>query len=167
MPASVNAPSFQSVAPSTQDACAAQEATYPQLAALRRSMRLFANFSERVSRGSGLSALEYQALLAIRTLSPPGATRNALCRELALRWKETEALVQRLEQSRLVRIESDAIDRRFRRLVLTGRGEMLLARLASRHLDEIRRNIRTLTRTLTSLSEAPCVNSMPALSQIV
>lgn len=151
-PGSASAPKFDSIEPSTPEMRAANEAIYPQLAALRRSMRLFANFSERVSRSSGLSALEYQALLAIRALSPRGATRNTLCRELALRWKETEVVARQLERSRLVRIEPDPIDRRFRRLVLTERGEILLARLARRHLDEIRRNIRTLTRTLASLS---------------
>jgi len=152
MPGSANAPGFDSIELSTRDARAANEAIYAQLAALRRSMRLFSNFSERVSRSSGLSALEYQALLAIRALSPPGATRNTLCRELALRWKETEAVARRLERSQLVRVEPDPIDHRFRRHVLTERGEILLARLARRHLDEIRRNLLTLTRTLASLS---------------
>lgn len=136
----------------TQASQTAHEKKYAQLAALRRDMRLFTNFSERISRSAGLSALEYQALLAIKALSSRVGTRNALCRELALKWTQTEALTRRLEQSRLIRIEADAIDRRFKRLLLTERGETLLARLASRHLEEIRRNMRGLTRTLTSLS---------------
>ena len=68
-------------------------------------------------------------------------------------------MARRLEQSRLIRVQADAIDRRFKRLVLTESGELLLARLASRHLDEIRRNIDGLTRTLTSFSVVPLCRS--------
>jgi DNA-binding MarR family transcriptional regulator len=142
-----------------------RDASYLQLASLRRSLRLFNNFSERISRGSGLSALEYQALLAIRTLSPPGATRNMLCRELDLKLKMAEELTRRLEQNRLIRIEADATDRRFKRLLLTRRGEAVLWHLAERHLREIRRHVTAIVRILTALSpvDESCRDSISTL----
>jgi DNA-binding MarR family transcriptional regulator len=152
-----------------QIACPTSDTPYEYLASLRRSMRLFANFSERVSRGSGLSAIEYQALLAIRTRSPPGPTRNALCRDLHVKWNAAEALMKRLEHIRLIRVEADAADRRFKRLVLTSRGEAVLSRLAARHLEELRRHVASVVRVLKVLSGPAddCPDSSAALSQIL
>ena len=99
---------------------------FAKLAELRRAMRLFGAFSERISRSAGLSALEYQALLAIRA-SSRDVTQSLLSRELALGWRATSDLTKRLAQSCLVAIETNAPDRRYRRLVLTDRGHRLLA----------------------------------------
>jgi DNA-binding MarR family transcriptional regulator len=127
------------------------ENAFAKLAELRRAMRLFGAFSERISRSAGLSALEYQALLAIRA-SSRAVTQSLLSRELALGWRATNDLAKRLEQSCLVVIESNAPDRRYRRLVLTDRGCALLASLAQRHLREINRSLGPLMTTLAYLS---------------
>lgn len=127
---------------------------YEALADVRRWMRLFANFSERASRGAGLSTLEYQGLLAIKALSSRGATRHSLRRELDLRWRESEALTKRLEQSRLIRIEADLNDRRFKRLHLTARGEGVLEQLAAKHLVAIRIGCPNVIGSLCALSDA-------------
>lgn len=124
---------------------------FAKLAELRRAMRLFGAFSERISRSAGLSALEYQALLAIRA-SSRDVTQSLLSRELALGWRATSDLTKRLAQSCLVAIETNAPDRRYRRLVLTDRGHRLLANLALRHLREINRSLGPLMATLTYLS---------------
>lgn len=138
--------------PGRSVACGTNVTTYQALADLRRRMRLFANFSERASRSAGLSTLEYQGLLAIKVLSPQGATRHALCRELDLKWASTEALAKRLEQSRFVRVEADAQDRRFKRLRLTARGESVLQHLAAKHLATIRAGFANVIGSLNTIS---------------
>jgi DNA-binding MarR family transcriptional regulator len=122
------------------------------LATLRRSIRTFLAFSERVSREAGLGVDEYQALLAIRGAGDGGVTTSHLAAHLMLKPRATLALVERLGRAGLVERARDADDRRRVLVVLSGKGRAVSARLIARHLLEVRRNAPRLVAILSSLS---------------
>lgn len=124
------------------------------LASLRRSIRTFLAFSERVSREAGLSVDEYQALLAIRSSGEEGVTTSYLAAHLMLKPRATLDLVDRLGRAGLVERVRDADDRRRVPVVLSAKGRAVSARLIARHLLEIRRNAPRLVEILSSLSTA-------------
>jgi DNA-binding MarR family transcriptional regulator len=127
------------------------------LATLRRSIRAFLAFSERVSREAGLSVDEYQALLAIRGAGEEGVTTSYLAAHLMLKARATLDLVERLGRAELVERVRDADDRRRVLVVLSAKGRVVSARLISRHLHEVRRSAPKLVEILSSL--APAVRS--------
>jgi DNA-binding MarR family transcriptional regulator len=124
------------------------------LANLRRSIRTFLAFSERVSREAGLCVDEYQALLAIRSAGDDGVTTSYLAAHLMLKPRRTLDLVERLGHAGLVERVRDADDRRRVPVVLTPRGRIVSARLISRHLLEVRRNAPKLVEILSSLARS-------------
>lgn len=120
------------------------------LATLRRSIRTFLAFSERVSREAGIGADDYQALLTIRSAGT--LTTGQLAAQLMLKPRATLDLVERLQRTGIVERARDATDRRRVLIVLTAKGRMVSARLISRHLLEVRRNAPQLVAILSSLT---------------
>jgi DNA-binding MarR family transcriptional regulator len=143
---------------------------YRELAAYRRALRAFGDFSERTCRASGISALEYQVLLAVAAAWPKGATRSALSHELAMPTRAAARLFDRLHEASLIRVQDDPDDRRHKRCVLTANGEHLLVRLGTRHLGEIRRTAAPLRSLLAQLTgddvadgiDSTCARTSPA-----
>lgn len=125
---------------------------YGQLATLRSNIRQFLRFSEQTCRAAGIGALEYQALIAVRSLSPELATRDRLAYELILSARETGKILERLTSSGLVLVASAASDRRYRLVRLTDKGQAVLARLANKHLQQIQNSVKQLPQILILLS---------------
>jgi DNA-binding MarR family transcriptional regulator len=128
--------------------------SFRALASLRRSIRTFLAFSERVSREAGLGVDEYQALLAIRSAGSDGVTTSYLAAHLMLKPRATLDLIDHLQRAELVERVRDAHDRRRVPVVLSARGRVVSARLIARHLFEVRRNAPKLVEILSSLTHA-------------
>jgi DNA-binding MarR family transcriptional regulator len=114
------------------------DADYRALADWRRSLREFLTFSEQVALSGGLTAQQYQAILAIKARSQ-GANFSIgdLARELMIRPQSGVELVDRLEAGGLAVRVTDPGDRRRTMLTLTNKAEQLLSQLATTHLHEI------------------------------
>lgn len=113
---------------------------YEQLAAFRHALRGFMRFSEVEAEKGGLTAQNYQALLALRAC-PEGqrVTINDLAEHLMVRHNSAVGLVDRLSRQRLVSREPAPEDRRKVYLRLTAKGARVLDRLAEVHREELRR----------------------------
>ncbi|HTT56879.1 MAG TPA: MarR family winged helix-turn-helix transcriptional regulator [Opitutaceae bacterium] len=123
---------------------------YETLAAFRHALRRFLAFSARAARTAGLSPQQHQALLAVKGAGGR-PTVGALAAQLQRRHHSVVGLVDRLARRGLARRERSAADRRLVRVVLTARGERLLAGLSAAHRDELRRvgpGLRTLLARL-------------------
>lgn len=113
---------------------------YEALAGLRYALRLFLRFSEEAALAAGLTPQQHQALLAIKGF--PGRDRltvGELAERLQLRHHSAVGLANRLVGSRLIRRKQNAADRRQVHLMLTARGEALLAKLSAAHKEQLRR----------------------------
>ncbi|HEY6220694.1 MAG TPA: MarR family transcriptional regulator [Gemmatimonadaceae bacterium] len=113
---------------------------YAQLAAWRRALRHFLEFSERAAGEVGLATQQYQAMLVVRG-SPDErrVTINELARQLSIKHNSAVGLVDRLAHQGLMTRESSPGDRRKVELALTPRGREVLATLARMHRRELRR----------------------------
>ena len=117
---------------------ALSNADYRALADWRRSLREFLAFSEKVAEDGGLSAQQYQAILAIKARTQNGTfTIGDLARELLVRPHSAVELVDRLEAGGLVARSTDPGDRRRTVLTVTEKAEQLLSQLAATHLGEL------------------------------
>src|SRR5215216_2348390 len=100
---------------------------YRELLAFRTVLRRFLRWSGEQAEAAGLTSQQHQLLLAIRGHNGTrGPTMGDVADSLLLRHHSAVELVDRAEQSGLVRRVSDADDRRVVRLRLTGRGRRLL-----------------------------------------
>ena len=113
---------------------------YARLAAFRQAVRGFLHFSEEAAAQAGLTRRHYQALLVLRGW-PEGEplTINDLAQQLYLKHNSTVGLVDRLALEGLVTRRTSATDRRKVELRLTAKGLKVLARLADRHREELKR----------------------------
>jgi DNA-binding MarR family transcriptional regulator len=113
---------------------------YENLLAFRTGLRRFLRWSEARAREVGLTPAQHQLLLAIK--GHPGAAPPAvgdLAESLLLRPHSTVELIDRAEAAGLVERWGDDGDGRITRVQLTADGATRLDRLASAHLDELRR----------------------------
>lgn len=112
---------------------------YQALAEFRYQIRRFLTSSERGARAAGLEPQQYLLLLTLRGL-PPGSqgTIRTLAERLHLRHHSVVELIDRLQQSGLVRRVPGTEDRRLVFVRPTLRGERILARLAQQRLTELR-----------------------------
>ena len=125
---------------------------YALLADFRYVLRQFLAFSENRAAALGLAPQQHQALLAIKGFA--GApTVGDLARRLVVRHNSAVGLVNRLVAAKLVDRCSDEADRRRASLVLTRRGEAILARLTAAHRQELRRISKPLQKLLVTLGE--------------
>lgn len=116
------------------------DADYRHLLALRTGLRRFLRWSEEQARAAGLTPAQHQLLLAVRGhegSQPP--TVGDLAEHLLLSPHGTVQLLDRASAAGLVTRARDAADRRVVRVRLTPEGDRVLASLAARHLDELRR----------------------------
>ena len=123
---------------------------YRALAAIRRGMRQFLDFSAGAARAAGLTPAQHQALLAIKGMTGP-VTVGSLAKWLGIRHHSTVGLVDRLVALNLVAREIDRMDRRRVRLRLTSRAIAKLAALSRIHRAELRRFSSLLKPLLESL----------------
>ena len=115
-------------------------ADYQALASFRQALRRFMEFSAAAARATGLTPQQHQTLLAIKGYAGPGRlTIGELAERLYVRPHSAVGLVDRLAARGLLRRLPDKDDRRRVSVILTARGEKLLARLSLVHRDELRR----------------------------
>jgi DNA-binding MarR family transcriptional regulator len=107
------------------------------LAQFRYQLRRFLRFSEEVTRGEGVTPLQYQLLLQIKGF--PGrdwATIVELAERLQAKHHGIVALITRCEKSGLVVRNASSNDQRLVEVRLTRKGEICLEKLARLHRAE-------------------------------
>jgi DNA-binding MarR family transcriptional regulator len=112
---------------------------YELLAEFRYTLRKFLGFSETVALSKGVTAQQYQALLAIEGF--PGrnwVTIGELAEQLRTAHHSTVGLVDRMEKLGLVRREKPAHDKRRVHVTLTPSGVALLEELYLTHRQELK-----------------------------
>lgn len=127
---------------------------YETLAALRHALRRFLRFSADAAKSAGLPPQQHQALLAIKGF--PGrdyVTVGELAERLRVRHHSAVGLVDRLVRRQLVRRAPSTADRRQVHVMLTARGEALIARLSAAHLAELRQIGPELRRLIDLMPE--------------
>jgi DNA-binding MarR family transcriptional regulator len=111
---------------------------YEALFSFRYAIRRFLRFSEHGARSAGLTPQQHQLLLAVKGQPERDwATVSDLAEALQVLHHTAVELVDRCEQAGLVQRTPHPKDRRQVRVVLTERGEALLARLSTRNMREL------------------------------
>jgi len=113
------------------------KAEYEALAQFRYQLRRFLRFSEQVTRGQGITPLQYQLMLQIKGF--PGrewATVVELAERLQAKHHGVVALISRCETAGLVVRKGSRGDLRLVEVQLTGKGERCLEKLARLHRAE-------------------------------
>jgi DNA-binding MarR family transcriptional regulator len=119
---------------------------FEALAEFRFGIRRYLRFSEETVRRDGLTPQQYQLLLALKGFpARDWATVREVADRLQLRHHSVVELVDRAHAEGLVERAEDPDDGRVVRVVLTGRGEEVLARLSALHREELRRMHAVLT----------------------
>jgi DNA-binding MarR family transcriptional regulator len=122
---------------------------YETLARFRYELRRFLAFSEAEANRAGLSAQQYQALMAIRGFSiREPVSIGDLADYMLIRHHTAVELVGRMVKLRIIRRSVDPSDRRRVLLQLTGEGERRLRQLYRIHVHELRTMGPTLTKIL-------------------
>jgi DNA-binding MarR family transcriptional regulator len=128
---------------------------YETLAAFRYALRRFLRFSEEAARAAGITAQQYQALLALKGFpARDRVTVGQLAERLQLRHHSAVGLVDRLVAEKLVARAPSAEDRRQVLVQFTRRGEGILKRLASVHREQLRQIGPEINRLLGRLDRA-------------
>lgn len=124
------------------------------LANFRRAMRGFLSASEGISKAAGVTAVQYQAMVAICAWDGPMAVGD-LAGQLMLTHSAAVQMVQRLIAMKLVRRDVAGEDRRVVLVALTSEGARLLKTLAHSHRDELLRRERDLLKALRRIKTVP------------
>jgi DNA-binding MarR family transcriptional regulator len=112
---------------------------YQALADFRYELRRFLRHSEQMTRRNGLTPLQYQLLLQIKSYSDSrSATIGALAERLQSKHHGVVALATRCEKLGLLVRQASKEDRRVVYLTLSVKGDRALERLARWHRDEHR-----------------------------
>ena len=129
----------------------AQDVTlFRGLSAFRYALRRFLAASEDISRAGGVTAQQYQVLLAIKAAEDQ-LTIRALADQLLLTHHAAVQMIDRLANARLAERTPSPSDRRAVLLRLTDKGEALVADLAARHLAELLRHEPLIRSSLDQL----------------
>ena len=111
---------------------------YQSLAEFRHQIRRYLRFSEKMVRNANLEPRQYQLLLALKGLPPNVRPRIAeLAEQLQIQHHSAVELVDRLENSGLVRRERGTNDRREVLVLLTAAGERVICELVLHHRTEL------------------------------
>jgi len=122
---------------------------YETIARFRFELRSFLAFSEIEANRSGLTAQQYQALMAIRGFSTSAPVSiGDLARYMLIRHHTAVELVDRMVKLKILSRSIDPSDGRRVLLELTGAGERRLRRLYRIHVHELRTMGPTLTKML-------------------
>jgi DNA-binding MarR family transcriptional regulator len=122
---------------------------YETIARFRHELRGFLAFSEIEANRSGLTAQQYQALMAIRGFSiREPVSISDLARYMLVRHHTAVELVDRMVKLKIVSRSIDPSDGRRVLLKLTKDGERRLRRLYQIHVHELRTMGPTLTKML-------------------
>jgi DNA-binding MarR family transcriptional regulator len=129
---------------------------FRSLAAFRHSLRNFQFFSEQASRALGLTAQQYQALLAIKGhVDVQPFTVKVLAQFLLIKHNSAVELVDRIAELGLVERKHTESDRRRVVIELTAHGRNVLRRLASMHRRELHRIAPEFVRYFRHFARSP------------
>jgi DNA-binding MarR family transcriptional regulator len=131
---------------SDRPAGSVRESDYVRLARFRLALRHFLRFSEAQARAARISPNQYQLMLFIRGFPGSPPTIAELAGRLQVEHQSAVGLVDRSARAGLVRRRPDRVDRRRVRVLLTARGQALLARLVRVHAREFDRLVTTVIR---------------------
>ena len=123
------------------------------LAGFRNALRRFLAFSDEVTRAEGVTAQQYQTLLAIKAQPHGAVTIGDLSAELLLKANSTVQLIDRLARMGLVHRQRRESDRRMVQVTLTDTGNALLLRLAALHLGQLSMRKKQLADVLRQLKK--------------
>ncbi|MGV3720247.1 MAG: MarR family winged helix-turn-helix transcriptional regulator [Actinomycetota bacterium] len=110
---------------------------YIALARFRATLRRFLRHSEEGARAAGITPQQHQLLLAVKGADQPWATIAEVADALQISHHAAVGLANRSEAAALVSREPSPDDRRQVRLVLTARGEEILASLVAHNRSEL------------------------------
>ena len=127
------------------------EAQFKGLSGFRYALRRFLAASEVISRASGVTQQQYQALLALKASEGGQMTMTDLAEQLLLTHHATVQMVDRLTKGGLAVRRPFQRDRRIVLLALTAHGDALVDDLAAKHFAEIVRQEPLLRRSLNQL----------------
>jgi DNA-binding MarR family transcriptional regulator len=131
------------------------EVDFKRLAAFRLALREFQFFSEQAAEAQGLTAQQYQALLAIKGEAGDAPfTVSVLAQRLLVKHNSAVGLVDRMAQLGLVERRPAPVDRRSVVIAITARGEGILRRLAKTHREELHRSAPELGRHVRHFARA-------------
>ncbi len=126
---------------------------YRSLADFRYELRKFIHFSEQAARTAGLHPQHHQVLLTIKGL--PEDLRpsiSVITERLQLQHHSVVELIDRMEESGLVRREKSTHDKRVVEVFLTLKGERVLQSLSLQHLEELQQQAQTLAASLRKIA---------------
>ena len=126
---------------------------YEGLAGFRLALRRFLASSEVLCREAGVTAQQYQAMLALKTRQSETMAMKDLAEQLLLTPHAAVQLMDRLSRAGLACRTPSTADRRSVCVELTSAGETLLDGLAREHLDEMLRQEPHLSASLTRLKQ--------------
>jgi|SRR5580692_5423174 DNA-binding MarR family transcriptional regulator len=111
---------------------------YQALAEFRYQIRQFLRFSDRAVEAAGLERQQYQLMLAMKGM-PEGLHPRIreIAQQMQIQHHSAVELINRLEAGGYVRREKAVDDRREVLLVLTPKGEKVLAELALHHHEQL------------------------------
>lgn len=115
------------------------DADYRRLLELRDGLRAFLHWSEEQARSAGITPAQHQLLLAVRGHQDGPPTLGDIAAHLLLRHHSAVGLVDRAEAAGLVTRRRVSDDHRVVQVVLTPRGEEVLADLTAEHKVELQR----------------------------
>ena len=107
------------------------------LAGFRNALRRFLVFSEDVTRRESMTTQQYQAILAIKAWPRGAISVGELAEELLLKSNAAAQLIDRLAKMGLVKRQKSETNVRVVLVQLTERGESVLLRLATLHLEQL------------------------------
>ena len=123
------------------------------LAGFRAALRRFLAFSEEAAGSAGVTALQYQAMLAIKACGADAMPLGDLARELLLRSNAAVQMVDRLAAIGLVQRVPSTVDRRSVNIALTEKGEALVLKLVTLHLDQLAKRKKQFADLLRQLKQ--------------
>jgi DNA-binding MarR family transcriptional regulator len=127
------------------------------LAGFRFALRRFLAASEGISRDGGVTAQQYQALLAVGC-GPDSMTMKELAEHLLLQPHAAVQLVNRMEIAGLLTRSPSPTDGRSVVLALSPSGESTLEALANKHLEEMLKQEPLLSKSLRRLKQVSAKN---------
>jgi DNA-binding MarR family transcriptional regulator len=130
------------------------DAGYARLAALRSGIRRYLAWAEQCAREHGLTPAQVQLALGVRAYGDPaGPTLTELADTLLLRHHSVVGLVDRAEQSGIVRRERDREQHSRVHVCLTAEGAERLDTLSALHLEWLEANAPQLAAVWDSFCE--------------
>ena len=125
------------------------------LAGFRNALRRFLAFSEEATKAAGVTAQQYQALLAIKAWPRNNMTVGDLAEEMLLKAHGAGQLVDRLVALGMVQRTRSEADKRSVCVSLIEKGEATFQPLVTQHFLQLSRRKKQLADVVRQLRKIP------------